>query len=82
MKKTPRPYQAEAFDALAKAAVTPADSENGFQIPYASMCTGSGKSLVAAMLTDKVLRQCGRVLQLVPSKELVVQNYEEAWNYV
>ena len=82
MKKTPRPYQAEAFDALVKAAVTPADSENGFHIPYASMCTGSGKSLVAAMLTDKVLRQGGRVLQLVPSKELVVQNYEEAWHYV
>lgn len=79
MKKEPRYYQAEAFNALVKAAVTPAASANGFEIPYASMCTGSGKSLVAAMLTNKVLKQGGRVLQLVPSKELCEQNYEEAW---
>jgi len=83
MKKTPRFYQQEAYDALIKSALTPmTGTSNGFEIPYAAMCTGSGKSLVSAMLTNKVLRQGGRVLQLVPSKELCEQSYEEAWHYV
>lgn len=82
MKKTPRYYQDEAYTALAKAAVTPGSGINGFEIPYVNMATGTGKSLVSAMLTDKVLRQGGRVLQLVPTKELCQQNYEEAWHYV
>lgn len=83
MKKEPRWYQIEAYEALVKSATTPmAGTANGFEIPYASLCTGSGKSLVAAMLTNKVLNQGGRVLQIVPSKELTEQNYEEAWHYV
>jgi len=83
MKKTPRYYQRDAYNSLIKSALKPRPgTANGFEIPYASMCTGSGKSLVAAMITNKVLNQGGRVLQLVPSKELCEQNYEEAWHYV
>jgi len=82
-KKIPRGYQQDAYDALIKSALTPRPgTANGFEIPFASIFTGLGKSLVSAMLTNKVLNQGGRVLQLVPSKELCEQNYEEAWHYV
>jgi len=67
MKKIPRYYQKEAYDALIKSALTPRPgTANGFEIPFASIFTGLGKSLVSAMLTNKVLNQGGRVLQLVP----------------
>lgn len=75
MKKQPRYYQRDAATALVR-------SMQKGQIPYANLCTGSGKSLVSAMLTNWQLKQGGRVLQLVPTKELCEQNYKEAFEYV
>ena len=46
--------------------------------PVANMVTGSGKSLVHAMLCEKVLDTPDkRIIQLVPSKKLVEQNHAE-----
>ena len=73
--KQPRYYQQEAYKAIV-------ESIGNGQIPYASMCTGSGKSLVLAMLTRQALKQKKRVLQIVPTKELCQQNYSEAVGYV
>lgn len=75
MKKRPRYYQKDAATALVR-------SMQKGQIPYANLCTGSGKSLVSAMLTNWMPKQGGRVLQLVPTKELCEQNYREAFEYV
>lgn len=64
--KQPRWYQQEALKAL----LTELDKGNR---PYAAMCTGSGKSLVAAMLSSKF----ETALQIVPTQELVIQNQKE-----
>lgn len=74
MKLIPRPYQQEAYRAIIQGL---RDGET----PYVNMSTGSGKNLTAAMLADKALQQGGRVLMLVPSKELVVQNYATLFDY-
>jgi len=74
MRKEPRDYQLEAYKALI------ADIGAG-QRPYVSMSTGSGKSMVCAMLAEKALKQGVRALILVPTSELVRQNYNEHFNY-
>jgi len=75
MKKQPRDYQRDAANALVKAL------RQG-QTPYANLCTGSGKSLIAAMLSNWIANQNGRVIQLVPSVELCEQNFNEAVHYI
>lgn len=75
MKKTPRPYQKEICNAIVK-------SFNKGERPYGSVLGGLGKSLCFAMLTDYYVKQGKRVLQLVPRMELVVQNYNEARDYM
>jgi DNA repair protein RadD len=71
MKKEPRYYQREAGNALVKGIMTQGC------VPYAKMATGSGKSLVLAMISDWALKRGWRVLQLVPTKELCEQNARE-----
>jgi len=51
-------------------------------IPYSSMMTGLGKSLVISDITDKAIAKGKRVIQLVPRLELVRQNYNETINHV
>lgn len=74
MKKEPRPYQLDAYKSLVQ-------SIGRGERPYASMSTGSGKSLVCSMLAEKALKQGIRALILVPSHELVEQNYSEHFSY-
>lgn len=76
MKKTLRPYQQQACQAIAKAWREPGC------IPYASVMTGLGKSLCLAALTNRYVNEGKRVLQLVPRLELVEQNYREAFEYM
>jgi DNA repair protein RadD len=76
MKKQPRYYQTEAAKALVKSMLT------GYQKPYAQICTGGGKSLILAMLSNYALKQGARVLQIVPTMELASQNYKEAIGYI
>lgn len=76
MKKKLRYYQQEAVTALLNKL-----REDKSSIPYVEMCTGSGKSLVAAHLSHIALKNNKRVLQLVPSKELVEQNFKELIEY-
>lgn len=75
MKKQPRYYQRDAATSLVR-------SMQKGQIPYANLCTGSGKSLIAAMLSNWTYKQNGRAIQIVPSVELVEQNFKEAIGYV
>ena len=56
------------------------DWKNG-ETPYANLITGSGKSLVLAEITRRALALGYRVLQLVPTKELCSQNYQELVNH-
>ncbi len=74
VKKEPRFYQVDAYKEIIK-------SIGEGKRPYASMSTGSGKALLCAMLAEKCLKQGGRALILVPSSELVSQNYAEHFNY-
>jgi len=76
MKKELRGYQQDACKALDGA------YKKGMPIPYASLITGTGKSLVLAALTNRYINNDERVIQLVPRKELVEQNYIEAFNYM
>jgi len=75
-EKTLRYYQSEAVKALMAALKDKA------AVPYADLCTGFGKSLVAAHITNIGLNNGRRVLQIVPKRELVEQNYKEAVGYV
>lgn len=77
MKKTLRPYQQEAEQSI----IDSWNRKEG-EIPYVSVMTGLGKSLILASITEKALLKGKRILQLVPRKELVEQNFEEAFNYV
>lgn len=74
MKKIPRYYQLDSFKSIIKSI-----SKGGR--PYVSMSTGSGKSIVCAMLAEKCLKQGVRALVLTPSSELVSQNYAEHFDY-
>ncbi len=75
MKKTPRQYQQEACKAIVGAWREPSSR------PYASVMTGLGKSLCFAMLANRLVNSGKRVLMLVPRKELVEQNFNEAFGY-
>ena len=82
-RKTPRYYQVEAVKAACISCTTPSEnSENGFEIPYIDAPPGSGKSLMQAMLIDKVLRQGGRAISFVHRAKITRQNYNEVLNYV
>lgn len=77
-KKTLRPHQREAVDAVIRALELPARSlvpERGLRTQVI-MATGSGKSLVAVRSAEEL--HAGRVLVLVPSLDLLVQT-EAAW---
>lgn len=75
MKKTLRYYQQDVCKEVAK-------SWGRNERPYASVMTGLGKSLIFAALTNRYVNEGKRVLQLVPRKELVEQNYKEAFEYM
>ena len=70
MKLTPRDYQQEAHDAAIawiKKCVDPCLIEAP---------TGSGKSIIVAMLANTIHKRSGKkILCLAPSKELVQQNH-------
>ena len=74
-RKTPRWYQGEAADELF-GALTAAKNIN----PIAAVVTGGGKSLINAMLIERIAQTWpqARVLSLAPSMELIKQNVEEA----
>ncbi|MFI9549779.1 Helicase associated domain protein [Streptomyces sp. NPDC052016] len=77
-RKTLRPHQREAVDAIIRALELPARSivpERGLRTQVI-MATGSGKSLVATRSAEEL--QAGRVLVLVPSLDLLAQT-EAAW---
>ncbi|MGW8955598.1 Helicase associated domain protein [Streptomyces sp. NPDC055709] len=77
-KKTLRPHQREAVDAVIRALELPARSlvpERGLRTQVI-MATGSGKSLVAVRSAQEL--HAGRVLVLVPSLDLLAQT-EAAW---
>ena len=79
MKKTPRWYQSEAC-AEVIGALESAKNVN----PVAAIVTGGGKSLLNAMLIERIaqLHPAARILCLAPSMELVKQNVEEAVEYL
>jgi len=77
MKKQARWYQRETANAIVKCW-----REDQKNVPYANNCTGSGKSLTLAMLTNYYINRGERVLQLVPTMELVKSNKEEAIDYL
>jgi len=76
MRKTLRYYQSDAEQSIINAW----NSKSGI-VPYVSVMTGLGKSLIMASITNKALNKGKRILQLVPRKELVEQNYLEAFNF-
>jgi DNA repair protein RadD len=74
-KLTLRPYQRDAVKAII-------DSWRNGGTPYVNIMVGLGKTVIAADIIDKVLSKNKRILVLAPRKELVEQNYLEAYNYV
>lgn len=70
------PHQFELSNALLNALRIPNS------VPYGDACTGFGKSLVAAHLSEIGLNNGRRVLQTVPTEELCRQNYEEMINHI
>jgi superfamily II DNA or RNA helicase len=77
-KKTLRPHQREAVDAVLRSLELSARSlvpERGLRT-QAIMATGSGKTLVAVRSAEEL--HAGRVLVLVPSLDLLAQT-EAAW---
>ena len=73
MKLTPRPYQVEAHDRVVESWKKSTDPV------VVSAATGSGKSIIVAMLAKTLHGLSGgkRVLCLAPSKELTLQNHEK-----
>jgi len=57
------------------------DWDNGL-IPCISVMTALGKALMAAALADYGVKHKGRVLCLVPTKELCSQNYQEFFEFL
>lgn len=78
-RKTPRWYQSESVDA----AVTAIQAARNTH-PIAAIVTGGGKSLIAAMLIERLvsLHPAARIMVLAPSQELVLQNVAEAHEYL
>ena len=52
------------------------------ETPCISMMTALGKALCAAALTEWCIKKDWRVLCLVPTSELVTQNYEEMFDFI
>jgi len=77
MKKTLYPRQAAAVSALYAALRKSPES-----VPYADLFTSFGKALVAAKICNDGILAGKRVLQLVPTEELVKQNFLELMHYV
>lgn len=73
MKLTPRPYQVEAHDRVVD------NWKKSTDPVVVSAATGSGKSIIVAMLAKTLHGLSGgkRVLCLAPSKELTLQNHEK-----
>ncbi|MFB0007679.1 DEAD/DEAH box helicase family protein [Xanthomonas euvesicatoria] len=78
-RKTLRWYQREAVDAVISALQAARNTH-----PIAAIVTGGGKSLIAADLCEHLiaLYPAARVMILAPSQELVMQNTEEARQYL
>lgn len=78
-RKTPRWYQDEAADAVISAIQAARNTH-----PIAAIVTGGGKSLIAAMLIERLtqLHPTARTMILAPSQELVTQNVREAQAYL
>lgn len=78
-RKTPRWFQGEADDAVISALQSARNVH-----PIAAIVTGGGKSLLNAMLIERLvgIQPGARVMCLAPSQELVTQNVEEARQYL
>lgn len=78
-RKTPRWYQSEATDAVVSALQAARNTH-----PVAAIVTGGGKSLIAAILAERLiaLQPGARIMVLAPSQELVSQNATEAHEYL
>jgi superfamily II DNA or RNA helicase len=78
-RKTPRWYQDEAAESVVSAIQAARNTH-----PIAAIVTGGGKSLIAAMLAERLvaLHPAARIMVLAPSQELVSQNVEEAHEYL
>lgn len=72
MKITPRDYQQEAFDAT----IEYLHKTSGD--PVVELPTGSGKSVIVAMLCKRLKEWGVRAIVLQPSKELLEQNHARA----
>ena len=70
MKMKPREYQTDAVDALFAALRSSDDAA-----PVAVLPTGAGKSVVAAMICERMASHDMRALVLCRTKELVEQNH-------
>lgn len=78
-RKTPRWYQDETVDAVITAIQAARNTH-----PIAAVVTGGGKSLIAAMLVERLigLHPAARIMILAPSQELVSQNAAEAHGFL
>lgn len=78
-RHTPRWYQQEAVEAISDVIFLDKPVS-----PVAAIATGGGKSLVNAMLFERIVqyRPDARVMSLAPSMELIKQNAEEAFAYL
>lgn len=74
MRKTLYDYQLECVKSIIQ-------GWRDKETPYAQVDTGGGKSLICADIASRSLKQNYRVLCLVPSHELVVQNVNEFISY-
>lgn len=70
MKLKPRPYQAQAVDALFSTLKRDKSSSPVIVLP-----TGAGKSVVAAMINERLAQHGMRTVTLCRTKELVEQNF-------
>lgn len=79
IRKQPRWYQEDAAGEV-MGALQAAGNVN----PVAAIVTGGGKSLILAMLIERIAQvwPAARVLILAPSRNLVSQNYDEAMEYL
>lgn len=74
---TPRPYQSKVVEDLWSYFNTHSDGN-----PVIEACVGSGKSMMVAMISQRAMQEYPgtRILVIVPSKELLVQNVEELYS--
>lgn len=74
---TPRPYQSKVIEDLWTYFHSHPDGN-----PIIEACVGSGKSMMVAMISQRAMQEFPgtRILVIVPSKELLVQNVEELYS--